>query len=301
MFSTDSIYLSNPFLCEACYMNSAMISLFMTLKFRDTILKLTREQIAQAEGNKLSKVQSMGSQIIHLESPLEELKNLFAKLSNTKDVAIDPSMFRSSLQPRYKNSHHEEDASEFFREYLDLIENPLQKALGKVNIKRLVDKLLTPFLQNFIDECFAGEIANQIECNKCKKGPKKIDKILDLTVNFNPKVLDSKTQKYDLISLIASVFETEIFEGQNKYFCDTCKELSELTTKTSKITKIPEFLIITLNRFYFDVAQNQRSKICDPVIVPDEFDFQEIFIKNSQIRDGNHQYYLYSLIVHIVT
>ncbi len=126
------------------------------------------------------------------------------------------------------------------------------------------------------------------------------EKFLDLTVNLNPKLKDPKTQIYDLEQLIKHVFEQETFDEQNKYYCETCKDFSELTTKTPKLTKMPECLIVTLNRFYFNLNQNQRSKILDPVTTPSQLDFSKILSNESQSNRESDVYYLYAMIIHSV-
>ena len=280
-------------------MNSAIVALFITPKFKETVLQLTKEQLLRAKLVQPNS-QNIGEAADMHENPLEELKNLFTQLATTKNDFVVPSIFRGSLHPRFKNSHYEEDASEFFREYLNLIEKPFEKALEKVNNNSNVGLNHNFLLQNFVDECFAGGITNLIICNVCNKVQKQVDKVLDMTVNFNPKGQDPRTKKYDLNALLSLIFEKEVFEGQNKYYCGQCGGLSDLTTKTSQLTKIPECLIITLNRFQFDSLNNQRLKICDPVSIPHELDFEQISLTTSQILAGNSKYYLYALIVHYV-
>ena len=116
----------------ACYMNSAMIALFSTGKFRDRILKLPKDDLEktvdlQTSGKKHDKMNIEAS-------PLKELYYLFQDLKHTKEEAVDPKYFRETLPLRFKNSNTEEDSSEFFREYLDLLEKSLKKTAEKVDI-----------------------------------------------------------------------------------------------------------------------------------------------------------------------
>ncbi len=111
-----------------------MVALYMTPKFKEKILKLTPNQISQTVISKHIVSSKIGDKSDLEEKPLEDLHNLFERLSNTREVAVNPSQFREALPSRYKNSNHEEDASEFFRDYLDLIEKPLQSAISKVKL-----------------------------------------------------------------------------------------------------------------------------------------------------------------------
>ena len=135
-------------------------------------------------------------------------------------------------------------------------------------------------------------------CDKCKKPQTTKEKIIDLTVSFGPQGRDPQTQNYDLVKMIRANFETECFEQQNKYKCEICNEYSELATKTPTLQTIPEFLLVTLNRFYFDPKTNMRGKVCDLVHLHNHLDFSEIF--PNSFRQGTHRYSLYSMIIHSV-
>lgn len=116
-------------------MNSAMISLFVTPKFREKILKLSPRDLEQSiELKQSSDNSNAADNMIVEEKPLKKLFELFIALATSKDESINPISFRESLPVRYKNSNREEDASEFFRDYLDLIEKPLLRTMEKVEL-----------------------------------------------------------------------------------------------------------------------------------------------------------------------
>ena len=54
----------------------------------------------------------------------------------------------------------------------------------------------------------------------------------------------------------------DIFEGQNKYYCETYQKKIKAQRK-SYINNISNNLIITLKRFEFDYQEMQKKKIDD--------------------------------------
>ena len=98
--------------------------------------------------------------------------------------------------------------------------------------------------------------------------------------------------------MIKSSYSEEEFTDTNKFFCNNCKKLSELSIKSTHLQLIPEYLIITLNRFYFDQKTSSRFKICDHVQIYEYFDFKNIFehLRNQE----NTAYKMYAIVVHSV-
>ena len=103
---------------------------------------------------------------------------------------------------------------------------------------------------------------------------------------------------YDLLKMIKSSYSEEEFTDKNKFFCDVCKKLSELSIKHTQLILLPEYLIITLNRFYFDQKSTSRRKICDHVQLYENFDFKNIL--EHQIKSESTAYKMYAIIVHSV-
>lgn len=79
---------------------------------------------------------------------------------------------------------------------------------------------------------------------------------------------DAKTSIPLLLQdLLANYLKPEKLEGDNKYHCDNCKTLQD-AERTLNITHSPEYLILTLLRFSFDVKTQSRSKIFTEVKYP---------------------------------
>ena len=98
--------------------------------------------------------------------------------------------------------------------------------------------------------------------------------------------------------MIKSSYSEEEFTDKNKFFCNKCKKLSDLSIKSTQLKLIPEYLIITLNRFYFDQKATSRFKICDHVQIYEKFDFKDIFGHLKFVE--NTAYKMYAIVVHSV-
>jgi ubiquitin C-terminal hydrolase len=68
--------------------------------------------------------------------------------------------------------------------------------------------------------------------------------------------------------MIRNSLQPEEFEADNLYFCSSCAAKVPKAVKFQEITKLPDYLFVTINRFYFDKTSKKREKICRPVAIP---------------------------------
>jgi len=98
----------------------------------------------------------------------------------------------------------------------------------------------------------------------------------------------------DELEMLRHSFEPEMLIGNNAIFCEKCKKLSPETIKTTKILKLPSYLIVTLNRFKFEQV---GVKLTTPVKIHTQID-SKILTQNKAVAPSN--YNLYAVLVHIV-
>ena len=96
--------------------------------------------------------------------------------------------------------------------------------------------------------------------------------------------------------MIEDYYKNEIFEGNNSYFCQNCNKKSSSATRYLEPKKYPQYLMVTLHRFYYDVATQKRRKILNYVDIPPELHL------NMKIHDVEEEiiYDLYAIVVHRV-
>ena len=68
-------------------------------------------------------------------------------------------------------------------------------------------------------------------------------------------------------------FKDEILERENEYFCNNCERKSSRTIKKIKIKKLPNFVIVTINRFQFNLKLMKKIKLHYKVEIDFEFAF----------------------------
>ena len=94
-------------------------------------------------------------------------------------------------------------------------------------------------------------------------------------------------------------FDNSAFEGDASIYCESCRKKSQLTTQRTEILSLPPYLVITLNRFYYDRGEQRGSKIFSYVNIYPEINFNETLKENCKSMQS--QYELYAIVIHKVT
>jgi len=254
---------------NTCYLACTMQALFATTEFQDKMTKLITEAI-HTSPTRLKN----NSSYERLPDILRETQLLFNQLnsqSNSIDCA-DPRDIRETLPDQFRLANEEQDASEFLKIYLDHLENRLKPTSEK----------------DLVDKCFAGYSETSLKCNTCGVSKTKQEKFLDIVLNF-----DEGEQQMDELEMLKHSFEPEMLIGNNAILCEKCKKLSPETIKTTKILKLPSYLIVTLNRFKFEKV---GVKLTTPVKIHTQID-SKILTQNKSVAPSS--YNLYAVLVHI--
>jgi ubiquitin C-terminal hydrolase len=156
--------------------------------------------------------------------------------------------------------------------------------LGTSDTHEDVSELLVPIIdlisqyKSNLKENMYTTIVETISCNKCK----------------NSKILRSVDDSYigvtisgkDIRKCMRDSFAVNKLEGDNKWYCPECKKKRK-ATKKSKITKLPNNLILQLNRFGYST---HSSKITEDVIyhetltIPNAILDEKCTLETKQIR-----------------
>lgn len=86
-----------------------------------------------------------------------------------------------------------------------------------------------------------------------------------------------------LEEMLGYFFEPEILEGSNQYFCEQCQSLQD-AERSVVISKAPNFLVLTLKRFSYNVETQRRSKILQNVTYPLRLKLSNIRIKDQPMK-----------------
>lgn len=88
------------------------------------------------------------------------------------------------------------------------------------------------------------------------------------------------------MDLVANSLGDEVFEGDNLYHCSICDKRVPRAVKSQSIASLPSYMIVTVNRFYFDRDTKRKEKICKPVQILPAIELQ------------NCEYTLQSIVIH---
>lgn len=135
---------------------------------------------------------------------------------------------------------------------------------------------------------FEGKLSTTITCSLCNETSSKNESFIDLSLSF-----PSDRKNLNVTDLVEYYLSPEILEGENQYFCEKCNSLCN-AKRVTNIIKSPNYLLLTLSRFYFDVKSLKRHKILDHVSYPE-------ILNLPVVEDGtikNEKYVLYGIIIH---
>jgi ubiquitin C-terminal hydrolase len=205
-----------------CYMNSLMQQLYLIPNFRREILSAV---------NKSKENQN--------ESLLYQMQRMFGYLQESEKGAFDTSQFCASYKDaegKPVNTSQQMDANEFFNMLFDRLENLLKG---------------TP-QEKVLKEVFGGTLCNQIIPRECPHKNEREEPFYTISVEIK--------NKKDILESLKLFVEGELLTGDNKYYCETCKQHVE-TLKRCCISQLPPVLIIHLKRFEFDYDRMRHEKL----------------------------------------
>lgn len=222
---------------------------------------------------------------------LYALKDVFESMVENKSQigVVSPIHFITKLKEknflfRQNNMHH--DAHEFCNYLINETIECLNLELGPEN--------------NWCTNLFQGLITNETKCLSCETISSREETFLDLSIDIPPG--DSS---YSLTYSLNNFSKLETLTRQNKFYCNTCSSLQE-ATKTIKLKKLPEVLVINFKRFKYDETADRMVKLFDSISYP--FKLRLFNTTDSKSDDESPQadendnftlFELYALVVHI--
>lgn len=196
------------------------------------------------------------------------LREAFTGMSTSRLSIYTPLTLYKAL-PDWLNDGHQQDAAEFTKILFSLMEDEdpaSKKALSS----------------------FHGTVVNQIKCHVCGTVSSNKEGFYDLAVPL--PAADSSLDLQSVVDVFPSVEELNE-QNNNMYHCDNCHAL-RAATRYTMLASLPTNLIVSLNRFRFDVQRSRRIKINTPIRLA-----ESIQIK---LQDGHdlQGYELYAVVIH---
>lgn len=188
---------------------------------------------------------------------LYSLRDMFQSMIENKSQigVVSPNWFITKLKEknylfRQNNMHH--DAHEF----CNYLINDIIESIDQENLEGAAESTSG---SNWCNDIFKGSIANETKCLSCETITSKEESFLDLSVDIPPG-----ESSYSLTHSLNNFSKLERLTHQNKFYCNKCSSLQE-ATKTIKIKKIPEVLVINLKRFKYDEKVDRMVKLFDSI------------------------------------
>ncbi|XP_037815740.1 ubiquitin carboxyl-terminal hydrolase 35 [Lucilia sericata] len=151
--------------------------------------------------------------------------------------------------------------------------------------------------QNYstIEKTFTGKLATTYKCLSCGWKSCNIDSFRDLQLSF-PDVKNDCASNYSVQDLIEYYCSSEKLYGDNQYFCERCKKLSD-AERYINVISAPKNLILTLKHFKYDQKYHMRAKLMHKVFHDEKVSLKVCSSENLEEIATVH-YDLYAGVVH---
>jgi len=134
---------------------------------------------------------------------------------------------------------------------------------------QLFDAIEASFEQNgtygAIADLYQGSNTDFVMCLHCGYESKKDARFFDLQLTVKNEF--DNVQNSSVEQALSSFLNIEKLEGDNKYACPTCDEKRD-ADKGTKFVKLPQILMLQLQRFTLDMQTFNRKKLNDLVSFP---------------------------------
>ena len=246
-----------------CYMNSVIQQFFMIPIFRNAILSLPiNPNLKEEEDN---------------DDLLFQFQKMFYYLKYSKKEHYDPKSFVFSFKDydgKPTNVNVQCDAQEFLSRLIEKIDESLKNCEQKYLCSNI----------------FGGSTLQQVKCTNPECG-----NISERKENINYLSLDIKESKNVEECLNKFIVEEKIQD----YHCEKCdKKITNI--KRVLIDKIPNILIIHLQRIAFSYETFNMEKINTPIHFEESFNIKNytLYKDNNDIPREYFEYKLQGLIIH---
>jgi ubiquitin carboxyl-terminal hydrolase 48 len=131
-------------------------------------------------------------------------------------------------------------------------------------------------LANLLQRIFHGLTTYETICMTCGNSSERSEGFMDLNLPImkRPKEKNStikdafgKGVDTDVQYCLDQYTCAELLEGDNQYFCSTCK-CKQDAKRVMKLTELPPVLNVQLSRYVFDRTQYVKKKLTDKVLLP---------------------------------
>ena len=258
-----------------CYMNAMLQQFFMTPSFRYALLMINDLKPTELVPHNKEITRMVDDNILH------QLQYMFGFLELSDRMDYNPLEFCfafKDFQGLPVNVCIQQDSQEFVNMIFDKLEHGIKG---------------TSF-EGILEDVFGGKSCTQLICSECGKKKEKEELFYNLSLEVkNMKNLYESVEKY--------------IQGEtiSDYHCEGCQKKVQ-TMKRSILSKVPNVLIVHLQRIVFDLDSLQNEKISTRLEFPFELDlynysYEKIEQPDKAYDASLYRYKLVGVVVHIGT
>jgi ubiquitin C-terminal hydrolase len=208
---------------NTCYLNSILQCLHATSNFASLLCR-----------------RSSGTRIGAAHLCYQQFRHVLASMSFSYRPFVTPASFHRSL-PSPFCGFSQQDATEVLRLLLDMC----SQCEGEDRRK-------------LVEGVFGGIGSATVTCSGCGTSSVTREPFTDLSVSFGES---SAAHSPTVTECLKGLFTVERLTGDAAFSCAACGGLRDATRELA-IVSPPAHLIVTLNRFGFDVATGKSHKVC---------------------------------------
>ncbi|KAH9305405.1 hypothetical protein KI387_009809, partial [Taxus chinensis] len=210
-----------------CYANSILQCLYMNTAFRIGFFSAEPE-------------------LLQKQPVLCQLSRLFSQLHSGKKVAVDSAAFTRTLE---LDNGVQQDSHEF----LTLLLSLLEQFLGHSR---------SPQAKTVVQDLFRGNLSHVTRCSMCGQESEASRKLEDFyELELNVKGLNTLEESLD------DYLSIENLQGENQYFCESCKVRAD-ATHCIKLRTLPPVLNFQLKRCVFLAKTTTKKKVTSKFSFP---------------------------------
>lgn len=193
-----------------------------------------------------------------------------------KRPSIKPTALVKNCTPTWFRFGQQQDSSELLNFLLDNLNEQLKSPETNSIQSNKINS-------NCVRSSFGIQLRTECKCSKCHSVTTRSEECFYLPLSFSSDTTkaDEKkvVEKNSIQKLVDNFFEIEKLtsEAGNSYFCSHCNSLQNaskqivFTRNDDKNLVPPEYLVLTLNRFIYTVAEGsvgQNTKIMENIDYP---------------------------------
>ncbi|GLI70002.1 hypothetical protein VaNZ11_014736, partial [Volvox africanus] len=137
-------------------------------------------------------------------------------------------------------------------------------------VEQMLNKSSDPAARGIVQRLFRGGLSYVTTCQRCGRNSASSHEVQDF-YDLMPQVRGFSS----LVKSMAAILHVDHLTGDNRYFCEFCGEKVD-ALRHVRLRKLPPYLFLALQRFYFNPRTADKAKALDEFSFPLQLDFRQV-------------------------